>query len=108
MFNNGKDIPVMKHNDEKMKVPTISHLLTSNYNDEEEKATGGRNGYGANLFDIFRTNFELKIATEDEGKSFKQTWTNNMEKATVSMVKDFHGTEFLLKLNSLPIYPNSR
>ena len=97
IYNNGKGIPVVEHKDEKMYVPTMifGHLLTSsNYNDEEEKVTGGRNGYGAKLCNIFSTKFELKTASKDEGKSFKQTWTNIMGKATTPQVKDFHGTEF--------------
>jgi len=47
IFNNGKGIPIVEHKDEKMFVPTLifGHLLTSsNFNDEEEKVTGGRNG----------------------------------------------------------------
>lgn len=97
IYNNGKGIPVVEHKDEKMYVPTMifGHLLTSsNHNDEEEKVTGGRNGYGAKLCNIFSTKFELKTASKDEGKSFKQTWTNNMGKTTTPQVKDFHGTEF--------------
>ncbi len=47
IFNNGRGIPIVEHKDEKMFVPTLifGHLLTSsNFNDEEEKVTGGRNG----------------------------------------------------------------
>ena len=43
IYNNGKGIPVIEHEDEKMYVPTLifGHLLTSsNYNDSEIKTTG--------------------------------------------------------------------
>lgn len=49
VWNNGKGIPVVTHKTEKCYVPTLifGHLLTSsNYNDNEKKVTGGRNGYG--------------------------------------------------------------
>lgn len=57
VWNNGMGIPVVMHKEENMYVPSMifGHLLTSsNYNDAEEKVTGGRNGYGAKLSNIFR------------------------------------------------------
>ena len=56
-------------------------LTSSNYNDDEKKVTGGRNGYGAKLCNIFSTKFILETSTKETKKSFKQTWTNNMSKA---------------------------
>uniref|UniRef100_A0A915CXI8 Histidine kinase/HSP90-like ATPase domain-containing protein n=1 Tax=Ditylenchus dipsaci TaxID=166011 RepID=A0A915CXI8_9BILA len=49
IYNNGKGIPVVMHNVEKMYVPEMifgTLLTSSNYNDDERKVTGGRNGYG--------------------------------------------------------------
>lgn len=97
IYNNGKGIPVVEHKDEKMYVPSLifGHLLTSsNYNDEEEKVTGGRNGYGAKLCNIFSTKFKLETASSDEQKSFKQTWSNNMSKASEPLIKPHSGKEF--------------
>ena len=97
IFNNGKGIPVVEHKDEKMYVPTLifGHLLTSsNYNDEEEKVTGGRNGYGAKLCNIFSTKFVLETASKEYKKCFKQTWQNNMSKTSNPVLKDFSGTDF--------------
>lgn len=56
VMNNGKGIPVQIHKEYDIYVPDLifGHLLTSsNYNDEEKKVTGGRNGYGAKLANIF-------------------------------------------------------
>ena len=75
VWNNGQGIPVVEHKDEKMYVPTMifGHLLTSsNYNDEEEKVTGGRNGYGAKLCNIFSTMFMVETAAKEYKRSFKQ------------------------------------
>lgn len=85
VFNNGKGIPVVEHKEEKMYVPSLifGHLLTSsNYNDEEEKVTGGRNGYGAKLCNIFSTKFVLETSSKEYKKTFKQTWKNNMGTTT--------------------------
>ena len=72
------------HKDEKMYVPTMifGHLLTSsNFNDEEEKVTGGRNGYGAKLCNVFSNKFTVETACKDQKKQFRQSWTQNMNKA---------------------------
>ncbi|XP_025107253.1 DNA topoisomerase 2-alpha-like isoform X3 [Pomacea canaliculata] len=83
IWNNGKGIPVVEHKTEKMYVPTMifGHLLTSsNYDDSEQKVTGGRNGYGAKLCNIFSTKFIVETSSGDYRKAFKQTWTDNMTK----------------------------
>ncbi|XP_042234851.1 DNA topoisomerase 2-like isoform X2 [Homarus americanus] len=97
VFNNGKGIPVAVHKDEKMYVPTMifGHLLTSsNYNDEEEKVTGGRNGYGAKLCNIFSSKFVVETASMEYKKTFKQTWANNMSKTSDPRVKEFKGEDY--------------
>ena len=41
----------------------FGHLLTSsNYNDDQKKITGGRNGYGAKLTNIFSKKFVVETA----------------------------------------------
>ncbi|CAD5213174.1 unnamed protein product [Bursaphelenchus okinawaensis] len=83
IMNNGKGIPVVMHKVEKMYVPEMifgTLLTSSNYNDEEKKVTGGRNGYGAKLCNIFSTKFTLETSSKADKKAFKQTWVNNMTK----------------------------
>lgn len=59
--------------------PLAGHLLTSsNYNDDQKKVTGGRNGYGAKLANIFSREFIVETSDSAEGKKFKQTFRNNM------------------------------
>ncbi|XP_071645420.1 DNA topoisomerase 2 isoform X1 [Temnothorax longispinosus] len=97
VWNNGKGIPVVIHKDENMYVPTMifGHLLTSsNYDDEEEKVTGGRNGYGAKLCNIFSHRFTVETATKEYKKCLKQTWGNNMGKASEPRIKDYYGEDF--------------
>lgn len=97
VWNDGRGIPVEMHKEQKVYVPTLifGHLLTSsNYNDEEKKVTGGRNGYGAKLCNIFSTKFVVETCSSDSNKKFKQTWTNNMGKVTEPIVKDFSGKDF--------------
>ncbi|XP_057683180.1 DNA topoisomerase 2-beta isoform X2 [Corythoichthys intestinalis] len=97
VWNNGKGIPVVEHKDEKMYVPALifGHLLTSsNYDDEEKKVTGGRNGYGAKLCNIFSTKFTVETACKEYRHSFKQTWQYNMSKTSEPKIKFFDGDDF--------------
>ncbi|KAL6258421.1 hypothetical protein P5V15_010378 [Pogonomyrmex californicus] len=97
VWNNGKGIPVVIHKEENMYVPTMifGHLLTSsNYDDEEEKVTGGRNGYGAKLCNIFSHRFTVETATKEYKKCLKQTWGNNMGKASEPRIKEYYGEDF--------------
>ncbi|KOX71459.1 DNA topoisomerase 2 [Melipona quadrifasciata] len=97
VWNNGKGIPVVIHKEENMYVPTMifGHLLTSsNYDDEEEKVTGGRNGYGAKLCNIFSHRFTVETACKEYRKCLKQTWSNNMGSASEPRIKDFSGEDF--------------
>jgi len=81
VWNDGKGIPVHMHSEHKMYIPEMifGHLLTSsNYDDKQKKVTGGRNGYGAKLCNIFSKAFTLETSSKEYKKKFKQTWTENM------------------------------
>lgn len=97
VWNNGQGIPVVEHKEEKMYVPTMifGHLLTSsNYDDEEKKVTGGRNGYGAKLCNIFSTKFVVETSSKEYGMHLKQTWGNNMAKAGEPKLTKATGEDF--------------
>ncbi len=82
VWNNGDTgIPVEEHPTHKILVPSMifGELLTSsNYNDDEARTTGGRNGYGSKLCNIFATRFIVEVDDAKRGKRFKQEWTDNM------------------------------
>lgn len=77
VYNNGDGIPVEIHQEEGVYVPELifGHLLTSsNYDDAEKKTTGGRNGYGAKLTNIFSTEFVIETADGKRQKKYKQVF----------------------------------
>ncbi|KAF7115944.1 hypothetical protein RHSIM_RhsimUnG0044300 [Rhododendron simsii] len=85
VYNNGRGIPVAKHGDAKVYVAEMvfGQLLTSsNYDDRAKKTTGGRNGYGAKLTNIFSTEFVVETADGEREKKYKQVFSNNMNKKT--------------------------
>ncbi|MGH0134020.1 UNVERIFIED_CONTAM: hypothetical protein FKN15_052609 [Acipenser sinensis] len=97
VWNNGKGIPVVEHKVEKVFVPALifGQLLTSsNYDDEQKKVTGGRNGYGAKLCNIFSTKFTVETACREFKKTFKQSWYENMARAGESKIRPFEGEDF--------------
>lgn len=88
--NNGNGIPVVMHQAEGVYVPTMifGQLLTgSNFDDEEQKTTGGRNGYGAKLANVFSTMFMVECLDSERGLRFQQTFRNNMSDAEEPIVK---------------------
>ncbi|XP_072523094.1 DNA topoisomerase 2-alpha [Salminus brasiliensis] len=97
VWNNGKGIPVVEHKVEKVFVPALifGQLLTSsNYDDDQKKVTGGRNGYGAKLCNIFSTKFTVETACKESKSSFKQTWFDNMGRAGEAKIKPFSGDDY--------------
>lgn len=79
--NDGGTVPVVKHQEHDMYVPTMvfGHILTGeNYNDKEERLGGGRNGWGAKLTNIFSSTFTITCVDSKNGLSLTQTWKNNM------------------------------
>ena len=90
--NNGDGIPIKMHDKEKVWIPELifGHLLTSsNYDDSKERTTGGRNGYGAKLTNVFSKEFRVTVVSE--GKKYVQVWSNNMSATTQPVMKDFKG-----------------
>lgn len=97
VLNNGRGIPIEMHQKEKIWIPEMifGHLLTSsNYDDDQEKVTGGRNGYGAKLCNIFSTKFTLETADSKSKKKYTQTWFNNMSRMESAKIVNSKGDDF--------------
>ncbi|KAJ5190194.1 DNA topoisomerase II eukaryotic-type [Penicillium cinerascens] len=91
VWNNGRGIPIEIHSKEKIYVPELifGHLLTSsNYDDTQQKVTGGRNGFGAKLCNVFSTEFTIETQDSRQKKKYKQTWNDNMTKMGKAKITD--------------------
>jgi len=81
----------------------FGHLLTSsNYDDDEAKVTGGRNGYGAKLCNIFSTRFILETQDSKSGQKYVQTWHNNMSKMDKAKITAAKGSDY----TKITFYPD--
>jgi DNA topoisomerase-2 len=81
VWNNGLGVPIKMHQEHNLYVPSLifGELLTgSNYDDDRERTTGGRNGYGAKLANIYSTFFSVETVDSDEKLKFYQEFKNNM------------------------------
>ena len=89
---NNKCIPVIVHPKEKMYVPELifGHLLTSsNYDDTKDRYTGGRNGYGAKLTNVFSKEFTIVSQDPENELEYTQTWRNNMSVCETAKIKKY-------------------
>ena len=90
IWNNGCIVPIEIHETEDCYNHTLifGQLLTgSNYNDEEERVVAGRNGLGIKLTNVFSSEFTVRGCDPTNGKTFEQTWTNNMREVSKPRVR---------------------
>ena len=69
VINNGKGIDIVYMEEHDMYPPGLIFgvLLTGeNYDDEQQKTTGGKNGFGAKLANIFSTEFTIETVDDKE------------------------------------------
>lgn len=88
--NDGESIDVEKHPDYDVYIPQLifGELLTStNYDKDEKKLVGGKNGYGVKLVNIFSKKFELTIVDAKRNLKYNQVFENNMSKIGTPSVK---------------------
>ena len=106
--NNGAGVPVEIHKGEGVYVPELifGHLLTSsNYDDAEKKVTGGRNGYGAKLANIFSTEFVVETADGSRRKAYHQRFTGNMGTAHPPTITACGKTDNWTRVSFVPDLP---
>lgn len=91
-ISNNKCVPVIVHPKEKVYVPELifGHLLTSsNYDDTKDRYTGGRNGYGAKLTNIFSNRFTVISQDPVNKLEYTQTWRDHMSVCEKPKIKKY-------------------
>ena len=106
ILNTGAGIPIEKHEKyDNQWIPEMifGELLTSsNYDDNERRTTGGRNGYGAKLANVFSSEFSIDIASPASKKRYRQTWTANMSTKTTPVVTKYTNALGYTKVSFTP------
>jgi DNA topoisomerase-2 len=91
--NDGEPIDVAQHPEHKVWIPQMifGELLTSaNYNKDEKKLVGGKNGYGVKLVNIFAREMAVEVIDQPRGLAYSQVFKKNMteiEKPTIKKSK---------------------
>jgi DNA topoisomerase-2 len=91
--NDGEPIDVAEHPEHKVWIPQMifGELLTSaNYNKDEKKLVGGKNGYGVKLVNIFAREMAVEVIDQPRGLAYSQVFKKNMteiEKPTIKKSK---------------------
>jgi DNA topoisomerase-2 len=100
--NDGESIDVEKHPEYGVFIPQLifGELLTStNYDKDEKKLVGGKNGYGVKLVNIFAKRFQITIVDAKRELKYVQVFEDNMSKIhppkiSKSKVKSFVEVEW--------------
>jgi DNA topoisomerase II len=88
--NDGEPIDVVQHPEHKMWIPQLifGELLTStNYDKEEKKLVGGKNGYGVKLVNIFAKQLQIHVVDSSRSLAYDQTFHDNMTRVDPPKVK---------------------
>lgn len=68
IWNNGAPLHIDMHAEHGVRVPELvygSMLSGSNFNDDEERLTGGRNGYGSKLANVLSSRFVVDVVARE-------------------------------------------
>lgn len=108
-YNDGKGIDVVKHPEHDEWIPEMIfyHLRTgTNFNKNEEKIVGGKNGLGAKLLFIWSTFGSIEIVDNERGLKYKQECRDNLDviskpKVTKCKTKPYTKITFMPDYNRL-------
>lgn len=105
VWNDGRGIPIEKQPSSDVYTPEFifGRLLTSsNYNDEEERFSSGRNGIGIKLTNVFSKQFDIELGDVHQQKVYSQTWVGHMRQCSPPLIKSKKLSSSYTKLTFLP------
>lgn len=106
VYNDGEGISVKIHPKEKKYIPELifGDLLTSsNYNKDQIKHVGGKNGYGAKLTNIFSKSFSIETVDRESGQKFSMNFFDNKTRKSKPKITKNSGKPYT-KITYLPDY----
>ena len=107
MINDGNGIDVIQHPEYKTWVPELifGHLRTStNYNKEEKKIVGGKNGFGFKLVLIWSTYGSVETVDHIRGLKYTQEFRDNLDTICVPKITKAAKTKPYTKITFKPDY----
>ena len=107
MINDGNGIDVVQHPEYKTWVPELifGHLRTStNYNKEEKKIVGGKNGFGFKLVLIWSTYGQIETIDHIRGLKYTQEFKDNLDTICVPKITKASKAKPYTKITFKPDY----
>ena len=106
LTNDGNGIDIVEHPDYNIWIPELifGHLRTStNYNKDEKKITGGKNGFGFKLVLIWSTWGKIETVDYKRGLKYIQEFKNNLDLIEKPKITKFKGKPYT-KVSFRPDY----
>jgi DNA topoisomerase-2 len=107
MTNDGNGIDIEKHPVENIWIPEMifGHLRTStNYDKEEKRIVGGKNGFGFKLVLIWSTWGSIETVDHIRGLKYVQEFHNNLEKVNDPKITKASSAKPYTKISFIPDY----
>ena len=107
MENDGDGIDVAKHPEYQIWIPEMifGHLRTStNYNQEEKRIVGGKNGFGFKLVLIWSTYGKVETVDHIRGLKYTQEFHNNLEQMSEPVIKSVKSAKPYTRVSFKPDY----
>lgn len=94
--NDGNGIDIIKHREHNIWIPELifAHLRTStNYNKNEKRIVGGKNGFGVKLVFIWSSWGKIETVDHIRKLHYSQTFENNLDKINEPIITKLKGSE---------------
>jgi DNA topoisomerase-2 len=104
-YNNGVGIDVEKHPEHKIYIPELifANLMTStNYDESEERITGGTHGLGSKLTAIFSKKFIIEVWDKKRKLYYKQVIEDNLSKINKPEIEKITSNDGGVKITVYP------
>jgi DNA topoisomerase-2 len=107
MMNDGNGIDIVQHPEYNIWIPELifGHLRTStNYNKNEKKIVGGKNGFGFKLALVWSTIGSVETVDHIRGLKYKQEFKNNLDVICPPEITSFKNKKPYTKVTFTPDY----
>lgn len=107
MKNDGNGMDVVVHSEHGKWVPELAfaHLMVStNFNKEEEKTVGGKNGFGSKLVLIWSTYGRIETVDHIRGLKYTQEFWNNLDRMDEPKITPVHSKSPTAKVKPYTLF----
>lgn len=97
ILNDGDGIDIVKHPEHDIWIPELifGHLRSStNYNKDEKKIVGGKNGFGVKLVFIWSETGSVETVDASRNLKYTQTFNNNLDEICPPVITKFKGKPY--------------